>query len=166
MLFYDATHSNAVKYAIFLLKNDLEVELHVFGIKSWSETHYISWHLPFSSSSVTMMKVFTTSFFSRKGQRLAAGVVPPPARVSTASWSTYKGTSCVYISTHVQSYLPIVVTQGTEPKRTTIDRWPLYPGLFVWPIWLCMIELIDIYWCYKSCSSQNVVLHIIHEYPH
>jgi len=98
VLFYDATHSNAVKYAKFLLKNDLEVELFELHVKSRSETHYIFWHWPFSSSSVTMMKVFTTSFFSRKGQRLAAGVVPPPARVSTASCSTCRGTSWVYIS--------------------------------------------------------------------
>jgi len=45
----------------------------------------------------------------------------------------------------VQSNLSIVVTQGTEPKLTTIDRWPLYPGLvnflFVWPI--CLI--IDLF---------------------
>ena len=64
----------------------------------------------------------------------------------------------------VQSNPFIVVTQGTEPKLTTIDRWPLYPGLvhflFVWPRCVCMI---DIYRCYESCSSQNV-LHLMHKY--
>jgi len=65
----------------------------------------------------------------------------------------------------LQSNLSIVVTQGTEPKLATIDRWPLYPGLehilFVWPICLCMI---DIYRCYESCSSQNIVLHLMHKH--
>ena len=50
-------------------------------------------------------------------------------------------------------------------KLTTIDRWPLYPGLehflFVWPIRLCMIY---IYRCYESWSSQNVVLHLMHKH--
>ena len=58
-----------------------------------------------------------------------------------------------------------MVTQGTEPKLTTIDRWSLYPGLknflFVWPICLCMI---DNYRWYESCSSQNVILRKIHKH--
>ena len=64
------------------------------------------------------------------------------------------------------SYIKVlVVTQGTDPKLTTIDRWPLNPGLvnylYVWPICLCMI---DIYRCYESCSSQNVELHLMHKH--
>ena len=42
----------------------------------------------FSSSSVTMMKVFTTSFFSQNGYKLAAGEVAASASMLTAISST------------------------------------------------------------------------------
>jgi len=65
----------------------------------------------------------------------------------------------------IQSNLSIMVTQGTGQKLTTIDRWPLYPGLvnylYVWPICLCMI---DIYRGYERCSPQNIVLFLMHKH--
>jgi len=65
----------------------------------------------------------------------------------------------------IKSYLSIVVIKGTEPKLTTIDRYPLYPGLvhFLFLLRICLC-LIDIYRCYESCSSQNVVLHLMYKH--